>query len=314
MNREQAEFAEFSKQSKERKVAIEQEKNRINEAKADEFRKNQLKKKTFENYKGKYDDFKEAQAKGLTVGKKQRTPGPTLQDLMKDGPNFSKSKGDTPANNMRGKQSLSKVGVNLFDSGNSPDSGVSSSDERYKSAKTSRKMEEYEGSTGSNKSKSAVVSPVPYRYDEDPVNAEEVKEFTTEYQRFIGSESNQSFVQEHATEILTAQQLLVNETGKAKDVLAPDVFETLKSIKILRVTDASRADTVLDKINTLVEADKILQKSQSPFKARRSTRNKAVHAIPIDEIPEKREEKVRVMKDTVMPETMRPASASGPRK
>jgi hypothetical protein len=310
MNREQAEFAEFSKQSKERKVAIEQEKNRI----ADEFRKNQLKKKTFQNYKEKYDNFKEAKARGLVIGKKQRTPGPTLQDLMKDGPTFAKSKGDTPANNMRGKQSISKVGVNLFDSGNSPDSGGYSSDDKYQSAKTSRKNE-YEGSTGSNKSKSAVVSPVPIRYDEEPVSAEEVKEFTTDYQRFIGSESNKSFVQEHANEILTAQELLVNETGKARDVLAPDVFETLKGIKILRVTEASRADSVLHKINTLVEADKILQKGQSPFKGeRRSTRNKAVHAIPIDEIPEKREEKERIMKNTVIPETMRPASASGPRK
>ena len=82
----------------------------------------------------------------------------------------------------------------------------------------------------------------------------------------------------------------------------------------MKVTEASRADTVLDKINTLVEADKILQKAQSPFKARRSTRNKAVHAIPIDEIEEKREQRERIMKDTVMPDTMRPASASGPRK
>ena len=84
-------------------------------------------------------------------------------------------------------------------------------------------MKEY---INESEGKSAVVSPVPLRYDQEPVSAEEVKEFTTEYQRFIGSESNQSFVQQHANQILTAQELLVNETGKAKDVLAPDVFET----------------------------------------------------------------------------------------
>ena len=76
----------------------------------------------------------------------------------------------------------------------------------------------------------------------------------------------------------------------------------------MNINKATKAETVLTKINTLVEADKIIQKSQSPFKGgRRSTRKKGVGG---NEIPEMREQKERVVKNTVMPETMR-AGAGG---
>ena len=312
MNAEQQQYAKMSKRGKERKVAIAQEENRENEEKADEFRKHQLKKKSFENYKGKFNEFKDAQERGLVVGKKRITPGPTLKDIM-NGPSISKSKGGTPANSARGRKALIEKG---YSGGSS--SGGSTETTPDSTFYTAHK--EYIGTSGSNKSNSASVgiSPTQKRrleFDEEAVQAhpvpsvtaEEVKELATEYNRFIGSESNQSFIEANAEQILTAQQLLSNESGKAKDVLPEDVYATLKSIKILNINKATKAETVLTKINTLVEADKIIQKSQSPFKGgRRSTRKKGVG----DEIPEMREQKERVVKNTVMPETMR-AGAGG---